>query len=162
MKRIFPSGLMVFAGILGLAPHASLADQAAAKKKADPREGLLRKFLREKGCPDQAYAELLISEADARGLDWRLLPSLAFVETGGGKSAKGNNIFGWANGKMAFSTIGEAIHHVAVALSGGPAYRGKSLDDKLLTYNSERPDYRVMVLEIMRQISPKQQIAATE
>jgi hypothetical protein len=155
---------MIFAGILGLAPHAGLAEQdiASIPKKADLRETILRKFLKANHCPDEEYTELLISEADAFGLDWRLLPSLALVETGGGRTARGNNLFGWANGKMAFATIGEAIHTVASVLSGGRAYRGKSLDDILLTYNNERPDYRVMVLDIMRQISPRQQIAATD
>ena len=163
MKRFLPPGLMIFAGILGLAPHAGLAEQDIPRtpKKADLRQAILRKFLKLNHCPDQEYAELLISEADAYGLDWRLLPSLALVETGGGRTAKGNNLFGWANGKTAFATIGDAIHQVASALSGGSAYRGKSLDALLLTYNSERPDYRVMVLDIMRQISPRPQIAAT-
>ncbi len=84
------------------------------------------------------------------------------MESGGGRTAKGNNLFGWANGKTAFTTIGEAIHHVASVLAGGTAYRGKSLDDILVTYNNERPDYRVMVLDIMRQISPRVQVTATE
>jgi hypothetical protein len=164
MKRFLPPGLMIFAGILGLAPYAGLAEQDVTKapRKVDLREAILRKFLKANHCPDQEYAELLIAEADTYGLDWRLLPSLALVETGGGRTAKGNNLFGWANGKMSFTTIGEAIHQVASALSGGRAYRGKSLDDILLTYNSERPDYRAMVLDIMRQISPRQQVAAAD
>ena len=163
MKRFLPPGLMIFAGILGLAPHASLADQNVTKvpKKADLRHAILRKFLKANHSPDQEYTELLIAEADTYGLDWRLLPSLSLVETGGGRTAKGNNLFGWANGKMSFNTIGEAIHTVAQALSGGKAYRGKNIDSLLLTYN-QSPDYRVMVLDIMRQISPRQQIAATE
>lgn len=164
MKRFLPPGLMIFAGVLGLAPHAGLAEQDVPKtpRKADLREAILRKFLKANHCPDQEFAELLISEADANGLDWRLLPSIALVETGGGRTAKGNNLFGWSNGKIAFSTIGEAIHQVASALSGGRAYRGKSLNALLFTYNNERPDYGMMVLDIMRQISPVQQIAATE
>lgn len=163
MKRLLPSGLMIFAGVLGLAPHAGLAEQDVTKsrKKVDLREVILRKFLKTNHCPDQEYAELMIAEADAHGLDWRLLPSLSLVETGGGRTAKGNNLFGWANGKMAFATIGEGIRHVATALAGAKAYRGKSIDNILLTYN-QQPDYRVMVLDIMRQISPKAQIAATE
>jgi hypothetical protein len=162
MKRFLPPGLMIFASVLGLPPHAGLADQDVTKKKVDLREGILRKFLKINHCTDQEYAELLISEADAYRLDWRLLPSIALVETGGGRTAKGNNLFGWANGKMAFASIGQAIHHVASNLSGGRAYRGKNINDLLFAYNSERPDYGAMVLDIMRQISPRQQIAATE
>jgi hypothetical protein len=94
-------------------------------------------------------------------LDWRLLPSLALIETGGGRALKGNNLFGWANGKQTFNTIGEAIHTVASNLAHGRAYRGKDLGGKLATYN-QGTDYPAMVLEIMRQISPRQQVRSTD
>jgi hypothetical protein len=88
-----------------------------------------------------------------------LLPSLALVESGGGRTAKGNNLFGWANGKSTFSTIGEAIHTVASALAHGTAYRGKDIGGKLAAYN-HGTDYSAMVLAIMRQISPRAQVEA--
>lgn len=162
MKRFLPSGL-IFAGVLGIAAAGSQADQDVTKnrKKLDLRETILRKFLRANHCPDQEYAEVFISEADRHGLDWRLLPSLALVESGGGRTAKGNNLFGWANGKAAFTSIGEAIHTVASALAHGKAYRDKTLDAKLATYN-HGTDYRAMVRDIMNQISPRQQVAASD
>jgi len=161
MKRFLPSGLMIFAGVLGIAVAAGQPDQDVTKnrKKFDLREAILRKFLRDKHCPDQEYTEAFIAEADAHGLDWRLLPSLALVESGGGRAAKGNNLFGWANGKYTFNSIGEAIHTVASALAHGRAYRGKDLESKLATYN-QNTDYPAMVLQIMRQISPRQQVEA--
>ena len=154
MKRILPSGLMIFAGVLGIAAAATSGDQDVTKmrKKFDLREAILRKFFNEKHCPAEPYAGVFVSEADAYDLDWRLLPSLSFVESGGGKHAPGNNLFGWANGKMAFVSIGEAIHQVATTLSLGKAYRGKDLEGKLLTYNP-RSDYKAIVTEVMRQIS---------
>lgn len=162
MKRFLQTGL-IFAGVLGIAAAGSQADQDVTKqrKKFDLRETILRKFLRDNHCPDEQYAETFISEADHHGLDWRLLPSLALVESGGGRTAKGNNLFGWANGKMAFSSIGDAIHTVASALSHGKAYRNKDLDAKLATYN-HGTDYRAMVRDIMNQISPRQQVEAAD
>lgn len=162
MKRFLQSGL-IFAGVLGIAATGSQADQDITKnrKKFDLREAILRKFLRDRHCPAADYTETFISEADSHGLDWRLLPSLAFVESGGGKTAKGNNIFGWANGKMTFTSIGEAIHTVASALAHGKAYRDKNLDAKLATYN-HGVVYRAMVRQIMDQISPRQQVEATD
>jgi hypothetical protein len=162
MKRFLPTGIMVFAGILGIAASASVqSDQDVTKnrKKFDLREAILSKFLKEKHCPDQQYTEVFIAEADAHGLDWRLLPSLAFVESGGGRAAKGNNLFGWANGKYTFSSIGEAIHTVASSLAHGRAYRGKNLEAKLATYN-QNTDYPAMVLAVMKQISPRRQVEA--
>jgi hypothetical protein len=154
---------MIFAGFLGAATVTTHADQDVTKnpKKFDLRETILRTFLKNKHCPDQAYAELFVSEADAYGLDWRLLPSLAFVESGGGRAARGNNLFGWANGKSTFNSIGDAIHTVASTLAHGKAYRGKNLEAKLATYN-HGANYPAMVLEIMRQISPRQEVAAAD
>jgi hypothetical protein len=163
MKRFLPSGLMIFAGVLGIATASVRSDQDVTKnrKKLDLRETILRKFLKDKHCPDHEYTEIFIAEADAHDLDWRLLPSLAMVESGGGRAMKGNNLFGWANGQYTFNSIGEAIHIVASALAHGRAYRGKDLGGKLAAYN-QGTDYPAMVLEIMRQISPRQQVQATD
>lgn len=160
MKRFLPSGLMIFAGVLGIATASVNSDQDLTKnrKKFDLREAILRKFLKDKNCPDQEFTEVFIAEADAHGIDWRLLPSLAFVETSGGQKMKSNNLFGWANGKQKFATAREAIHTVASSLSQGPAYRGKTVLGKLLAYNQETTDYAAMVMDIMRQISPREQV----
>ena len=87
--------------------------------------------------------------------------SRLLVESGGGRTARGNNLFGWANGKSTFTSIGEAIHHVARALSYGQAYRGKDLNGKLTTFN-HGPDYRAMVQDIMNQIAPRPQLEAAD
>jgi hypothetical protein len=154
MKRFLPSGMMIFAGVLGIAGATAQADQDVTKmrRKFDLRESILRRFLKENHYPAEKYAGVFVAEADAHGLDWRLLPSLSIVESGGGKRAAGNNLFGWSNGKVSFDSISEAIHHVAQALSIGKPYRGKDLNGKLLAYN-HHPDYKAMVMDLMRQIS---------
>ncbi len=158
MKRFLPQGFIIFAGVLGIAATVhSDQDLSKSRKKFDLRETILRKFLKDRQCPAQEFTEMFIAEADAHGLDWRLLPSLAFVETGGGKAQKGNNLFGWANGKQKFASIGDAIHTVATTLAHGKAYRGKDTFGKLDAYNYGT-DYKAMVLDIMRQISPRQQV----
>lgn len=163
MKRFLPSGLMIFAGVLGIAAASVHSDQDVTKnrKKFDLREVILRKFLRDKHCPDQEFSEVFIAEADAHHLDWRLLPSLAFVESGGGRNAKGNNLFGWANGKTTFNSIGEAVHTVASTLAKGTAYRGKDTLGKLAAYN-QGTDYTAMVMDVMRQISPQPRVPVTD
>jgi hypothetical protein len=155
---------MIFTGVLGIAAAAANVDQDVTKvrRKFDLREVILRKFFSERHCPVESYAGVFVREADEFGLDWRLLPSLSMIESGGGKHApRNNNVFGWANGRTAFDSISEAIHHVATTLSIGRAYRGKDLDGKLRTYNP-RTDYRAMVKSIMRQISPTPIVAASE
>jgi hypothetical protein len=163
MKRFLPNGLMIFAGVLGIATASVQSDKdvTSNRKKFDLREVVLRKFLRDKHCPVQEFSEVFIAEADAHHLDWRLLPSLAFVESGGGRTAKGNNLFGWANGRMSFNSIGDSIHTVAATLAHGRAYRGKDINGKLLAYN-QSIDYSAMVKAVMRQISPQAQVATAE
>ena len=159
MKRFLHSGIVIFAGVLGIASATMLADQDVTKmrKKFDLREAILRRFFRENHCPAENYAGIFVQEADAHGLDWRLLPSLSLIETGGGKHAPGNNLFGWANGTSSFRSFGEAIHHVASFLEIGKPYKGKDLDGKLLTYN-KHPEYRSLVTGVMRQIAPNVQV----
>lgn len=163
MKRLFPSGFMIFAGVIGIAAASVHVGQDVTKirKKFDLRETILRKFLRDKNCPDQEYAEVFIAEADSHGLDWRLLPSLAFVESGGGRTAKGNNLFGWDNGKTSFTSFGNAIHSVAASLSTGRSYHGKNLAGKLASFN-QGTDYSGIVLNVMKQIYPHQQLAVAK
>jgi hypothetical protein len=146
---------MIFAGVLGIAAATVHAEQDVTKvgKRLDLREALLRRFFSANHCPAESYAQDFVKEADNFGLDWRLLPSLSFVESGGGKYAKGYNLFGWANGKAAFQSFGDAIHHVAWFLTVGKPYRGKDLEGKLLAYNN-RTDYKALVTGVMRQISP--------
>lgn len=146
---------MICAGVLGIAAATANADEDVTKvqKRSDSRESVLRRFFKNYNCPAEFYAAVFVDEADKHGLDWRLLPSLSIVESGGGKHAKGNNLFGWANGATKFGSISEAIHHVAFALSLGRSYRGKSLEGKLAAYN-HRADYKAMVTGIMEKISP--------
>lgn len=143
------------AGVLGAASATGYADQNPAKvdRKADHRGAIIRRFFRENRSPVEGYAEAFVMEADAHHLDWRLLPSLAFVESGGGQRNRKNNIFGWANGARHFSTATEAIHHVAEALAEARAYKGKDLAAKLTAYNPT-PGYNRAVSAVMRKISP--------
>ena len=163
MKLFLPSGVMLFAGVLGIAAATAHADQDVTKirKKFDLREALLRKFFNTNHCPAEHFSQVFVKEADDFGLDWRLLPSLSFVESGGGKYAKGNNLFGWANGKAAFESFSDAIHHVASVLALGKPYRGKDLEGKLLAYNN-RIDYKIVVTDVMRQISPTRLVETAE
>ena len=101
----------------------------------DVRLNTLRKFFITFKCPLAPVAEIFVAEADSHNLDWRLLPSLAIIESGGGKVSRGNNIFGWNNGHASFPTLGAAIHMVARTLSDGNAYKNKSLLALLRTYN---------------------------
>ncbi len=161
MRRFLQSTVVLCAGVLGIATASVKNEQDVAKhqKKSDLRETILRKFLQAHKCPDEAYTGMFLAEADTHGLDWRLLPSIAILESGGGQTSKGNNIFGWANGKKHFTSIGESIHHVASAMAHARPYSGKDLNGKIKAYN-QFPDYRIQLLALMHQLAPSVAVAA--
>ncbi|MDQ2950454.1 MAG: hypothetical protein M3Y27_31695, partial [Acidobacteriota bacterium] len=68
----------------------------------DPRTVRLIKFFSHLHCPVLNLAPDFIHEADVNHLDWRLLPSISVIESGGGKAYKNNNIFGWNKGEQLF------------------------------------------------------------
>ena len=92
--------------------------------------------------------------ADANALDWRLLPSLSFVETSGGKGARNNNLFGWDSGRAHFPSLAAGIHAVGYRLKHTSPYKGKKLDTLLTVYNPGAEQYAAKVKSIMRRISP--------
>jgi hypothetical protein len=126
----------------------------------DPRPGRLAEFFQRNKSPLAKYADQFVSAADRYGLDWRLLPSLAMVESGGGRVYARNNVFGWASGRARFDSIPDGILAVARALAEAAHYRNKDLRGKLRTYNPARRDYADIVLRVFAQISPEPPLAS--
>jgi hypothetical protein len=93
--------------------------------------------------------------ADQNNLDWRLLPSISFVESGGGREARNNNLFGWDGGRAIYSSIRAGIHDVAERLGNSKLYRDKGVDEILRTYNPNT-HYTGVVKSVMRRISPSE------
>jgi hypothetical protein len=127
---------------------------AAVVKKHDPRLPLLLKFFEDRECPAATLAADFLIAADRNGLDWRLLPSIAFLESSGGKYYMRNNPLGWNSARTWFRSQRHAVHYVADRLAKSPVYAGKSLKAKLRIYNPERSDYGDQVIAVMDLISP--------
>lgn len=121
--------------------------------QVDVRTQRLKNFFASLHCPVSYLSEDFIHAADDNHLDWRLLPSISVIESGGGKAYKNNNIFGWANGDHLFPTIRSAIHEVAFRLGKGPIYRNRDVEEKLHLYNPDQA-YAQNVINVMNRISP--------
>lgn len=119
----------------------------------DPRLSRVAQFFQSNDSPAADLAEDFLSAADRNGLDWRLLPSICFVETSGGKNCTHNNLFGWDSGRHKFASRRRGIHVVADRLSKSKLYTGKDLDSLLRTYNGEW-GYASLVHAVMRSIGP--------
>ena len=156
MRRLWSSGIVVFAGMvsipLAVAPQGGGAEPAADYRE-DPRVERLRAFFQKSDCPAQEYAHAFLEAADSYELDWRLLPSLSYIESTGGKAARNNNLFGWDSGRAEFPTPSAGIHEVGYRLAHSNLYKDKDLDSLLSTYNP-LPEYAQKVKSVMRQIAP--------
>jgi hypothetical protein len=139
----------------GSAPSFKMESKASAKviPQSDPRTERLKRFFATLHCPVSYLSPEFIRAADENGLDWRLLPSISVIESGGGKAYKNNNIFGWANGDYLFPTLKAGIHHVAYKLGRSSLYRNRDVEAKLHLYNPNE-EYATNVMTVMNRISP--------
>jgi hypothetical protein len=156
MFKLFSSGLAVFAGMVSIpiavAPQ-HLTPPPSADYREDPRSSALKSFFQKQDCPAQYYIDEFLQAADRYELDWRLLPSLAYVESTGGKAARNNNLFGWDSGRAQFSSPTAGIHEVGYRLTHSALYKDKDLDGLLATYNPGA-EYARTVKAVMQQIAP--------
>jgi hypothetical protein len=161
MKKLFAGGLFVM-GVaslpVGISPGQTHPTHVHDYSN-DPRQITLRNFFHRWECPAERYSMTFIEAADDYNLDWRLLPSLCFVESTGGKDIRNNNMFGWDSGRAQFTSPLAGIHAVGYRLSHSNLYRSKSLEGLLFTYNPD-PDYVQVVKSVMRRIHPTVQVAA--
>ncbi|HEX4808584.1 MAG TPA: hypothetical protein VH325_06635 [Bryobacteraceae bacterium] len=125
----------------------------APEPRVDGRTIRLRSFLGRLQCPVSDLAQEFVSVADENRLDWRLLPSISVIESGGGKAYRNNNILGWNNGDKFFPSVGSGIRTVAYKLGRSPLYRNRDSRGKLLVYNPD-PEYAQKVVHVMNEISP--------
>jgi hypothetical protein len=162
----FSKQLMIVAGLIALPITITLDRVAVAKPlpappspeaapavKPDVRTERLTAFLSKLHCPVASLAKDFVEAADDNSLDWRLLPSIAVIESGGGKAARNNNIFGWDNGNQFFPTLRAGINQVAFKLGQSALYRNRDSAGKLRIYNPDE-NYVRTVLEVMNKISP--------
>ncbi len=145
---------------------AASAEPALAKASklsitADPRTARLRRFFSSLHCPVLGLAEDFVHAADDNHLDWRLLPSISVIESGGGKAYRNNNIFGWNNGVQAFPSIRAGLNVVAFKLGNSPLYKNRDVFGKLRLYNPDA-SYAQKVMDVMNRISPVADVSYPE
>ncbi len=148
---------LLVAGLLAAPVTGSVQQyhQAPQVKATDPRLSQLEKFFGDRDCPLRTAAQDFLLAADQNKLDWRLLPSISFVESSGGKDYRNNNVLGWDSCKEKFSSVRAGIHYVAAQLGKSSRYKDKDTDRKLQTYNP-LPEYKQRVKAVMRTIGSSQ------
>ena len=119
----------------------------------DARVVRLEEYLRAYNSPVAHLAPVFIEIADEKGLDWRLLPAIAVVESSAGKRMRHNNLFGWASGKKKFDTPEQAISTVGNALGTANWYKNKTFIAAMKTYNPANKAYPEKVRAAMMKIN---------
>ncbi len=149
--------MVIVAGLIAVPAVVSHGQERNGEKTqaADPRLLRLQRFFGARDCPLREVAADFLAAADLNALDWRLLPSISFIESSGGKDYRNNNVFGWDTPLQNFSSIREGIQYVAAQLAQADRYKNKSLDGKLRTYNPN-PAYPHKVKAVMRALGPSE------
>ena len=134
----------------------------------DDRAAKIDAYFAQWDLPMAGYGKAMVAAADTYGLDWRLLPALAKLETTGGKHLCKNprgqfNVFGYGSCTIGFDSYEESFYTVAKTLSGNGKntahlYKDKSIEEILEVYNPPAtpgitPDYHKKALKIMSDIS---------
>lgn len=150
MRRMLSTALVLWAGTLAV-PQVPVSDPNATLPpcRPDMRVVRLESFFAGYRSPVAPLAADFIAAADIHDLDWRLLPSIAMVESSGGKYFANNNIFGWDSCRTAFPSVREGIYLVADRLANSELYRGKGPEEILRVYNPA-PDYDARVRRFMK------------
>lgn len=151
--KSFSRKILVVAGLLAQAPGTDSATLVPLSCDEDPRLARLREFFLKHDSPAYALAVDFLNAADGNGLDWRLLPTIALVESGGGRACRKNNIFGWDSGRQGFPSVSAGIYTVAERLAESKLYKDKDLNGILRTYNTDAR-YARTVLSLMEKIGP--------
>ena len=162
MRLSFLNYSVAIAGLLAIpiamrmerpASSQPVPQPSVVNKPVDPRTVRLHQYFTKLRCPIRDLADDFVRAADDNNLDWRLLPSISIIESGGGKAFKNNNVLGWGNGELEFPSIRAGIHHVAFKLGRSSLYKNKTVDGKLHVYNPNEEN-APKVEAVMRRISP--------
>ena len=136
MVRVLAKSAVLLVGLVAIQTATGIGQQIAVPSyEHDPRVAALRGFFETLHSPASDLSEDFLLAADRHGLDWRLLPSIAAIESGGGRVSMNNNILGWDSCRKSFPSVRAGIYTVADRLANSNLYKNKDLDGKLKLYN---------------------------
>lgn len=134
-----------------VAPPTIVEAQIVEVEIVDQRVENLNQFFRRYKCPQPYRSEQYVQVADKYDLPYELLPVLSLKESTCGKRVFRPNNY-WGYGSVRFLSVEEGMNFVADKLANGNYYKGKTLDQKLRTYNSVNKDYPSHTKSLMQSI----------
>jgi len=134
-----------------MACAAVASDTTLPAPNGDPRSVRLEAFFKAYGCPAPLHVDEYLRAADSHALDYRILPAISLVESTCGAFEKRNNRWGWDSVQSGFPSVPAGIEYITAQLAENPNYKGKTVKEKLFTYNPY-PQYVRQVQRLMQQI----------
>lgn len=149
---LFPT--KIFAATHAASSAALVSDLEIQEEKQDIRILALENTLKKYNSPLAPYASVYISEADKNGVDWKLLPSIAGLESTFGKHyIEGTyNVYGWGSGRIYFESWEDGIATINVSLKTRYIDRGATDVWKIGPIYAESPTWAVRVNYFMGKI----------
>ena len=144
------NGRLARSAMLGLLACGVMASDNTLPKQ-DPRGERLEAFFKTYDCPAPLHVDDYLRAADSHSIDYRLLPAISLVESTCGAFEKMNNRWGWDSAQTGFPSVSAGIDFISSQLAENPRYKGKTLPEKLFTYNPY-PQYVRQVQRLMREI----------
>lgn len=145
-------GRLARAAVLGVTACAAIAsDNTLPARDPDPRTVRLEAFFKAYDCPAPLHVEEYLRAADSHALDYRILPAISLVESTCGAFQRMNNRWGWDSTQSGFPSVPAGIDYITKQLAENPHYKGKTVQEKLFTYNPY-PQYVRQVQRLMQQI----------
>lgn len=146
MKLIY---LLIIILVLGVFPQSVFAEEI---KPVDIRVLTLRYYLENYDSPLAAHSQKLVQEADRYGMDWKLIPSIAAVESNFGHRIPGgknpdytsHNAWGWGvygNKVMRFDNWNAGIERVTEGVNRRFINEGMTDPYKMNARYSSNPDW---------------------
>jgi hypothetical protein len=152
MNRI----ISVFAGLYVLIVALLLSYQPVLPSytpiKHDYRVTELLTFMQKHNFAKPYYINDYLQAADQNKFDFRILPVIGLKKSGGCVHLLHNNCFGWNSARTGFGSIPEGISFVTQQLASGKYYAGRTLAQKIRTYNSVNPDYYPSFIKLLNSI----------
>ncbi len=146
--------------------YAKVQDQGntlSSIGKSDSRPVIVDNFLARHNSPMQGLGAIFVSVADKYGIDYRLIPAIAFQESTLGKNMpkNSNNAWGWAiytgaNSGARFHNWEFAIETVAKGLKTDYIDRGLTTPEAIMTrYTDSDGSWAFGVNFAMNEMAPK-------
>lgn len=128
-------------------PSTTVLAMSSNDMRAQALENVLTKY----NSPLAPFASYYVEVADKNGMDWRLLPAIAGLESSFGKHQMpgSHNSYGWGGGHIYFASVEHGIETVLGALKTKYASRGATTVETIAPIYSESPTWAPRIRSFM-------------